>query len=277
MSGNVHPNPGPIFPSCVRWKCDLVGQVSAMLQLFQMGPSKVLTTFPLQIQSSWSCLHVVSPLGPFDTYTSTVQSNPSSANAALPPHPRLQTSYSRSAHFVSSPSAPLPLSLGCPFSPHCCVPTRNNVTLSLDSSEIYTSTVQSSPSSTNAELPPHPRLQTSYPRSAHSVSSPSSPLPSSLAPGCPSTPPVSSPPLTLSGFSNGMLEVFESEALNYFTFSCPTLSTLSASRNPILTHLPCSTFLVSLLRVLIAPIIVLALSPEATHVSGDVIILVRRG
>ena len=38
---------------CVRWKCDLAGQVSAMLHLLQMGPFKVLTTFPLQIQSSW--------------------------------------------------------------------------------------------------------------------------------------------------------------------------------------------------------------------------------
>ena len=36
----------------VRWKCDLAGQVSAMLHLLQMGPSTVLTTFSLQIQSS---------------------------------------------------------------------------------------------------------------------------------------------------------------------------------------------------------------------------------
>ena len=49
-----------------------------------------------------------------------------------------------------------------------------------------------------------------------------------------------------------MLEVFEPRALNYFTFSRPILSTLSASRNPILTHLPLSRFLDSLLCVLIA-------------------------
>ena len=60
------------------------------------------------------------------------------------------------------------------------------------------------------------------------------------------------PPLTLSGFCNGMLEVFEAGALNYFTFSRPILSTLSASRNPILTHLPLSGFLDFLLCVLIA-------------------------
>ena len=32
---------------CVRWKRDLAGQVSAMLHLIQMGPSKVLITFPV--------------------------------------------------------------------------------------------------------------------------------------------------------------------------------------------------------------------------------------
>ena len=78
--------------------------------------------------------------------------------------------------------------------------------------------------------------------------------PPSLAPGRPSTPPASSPPpLTLSGFINGTLKVFEPGALNYFTFSRPIQSTLSAFRNPILTHLPLSKFLDSLLCILIAP------------------------
>ena len=49
-----------------------------------------------------------------------------------------------------------------------------------------------------------------------------------------------------------MLEVFKPEALNYFTFSHPILLTLSVSRNPILTPLSLSGFLVSLLCVLIA-------------------------
>ena len=57
-----------------------------------------------------------------------------------------------------------------------------------------------------------------------------------------------------------MLEVFEPGALNYFTFFCPTLLTLSVSRNPTLTHLPLSRFLDSLLCVLIAPTPVLAFS-----------------
>ena len=60
-------------------------------------------------------------------------------------------------------------------------------------------------------------------------------------------------PLTLSGFSNGMLEVFEPGRMNYFTFFSPILLTLSASRNPILAHLPLFGFLDSLLCVLIAP------------------------
>ena len=67
-------------------------------------------------------------------------------------------------------------------------------------------------------------------------------------------------PLTLSGFFNGMLEVFEPGALNYFTFFHPILSTLSAFRNPILTHLPLSRFLDSLFCVLIAPTPSLAFS-----------------
>ena len=60
-------------------------------------------------------------------------------------------------------------------------------------------------------------------------------------------------PLTLSGFFNGMLEAFEPGALNYFTFCCPILLTLSTFKNPILTLLPLSGFLGSLLCVLIAP------------------------
>ena len=80
-------------------------------------------------------------------------------------------------------------------------------------------------------------------------------VPCSWPPFC-----TSSPPLTLSGFFNGMLEVFEPGALNYFTFSHPILLTLSVSRNPILTHLPFSGFLDSLLCVLIVTTPGLAIS-----------------
>ena len=171
-----------------------------MLHLLQMGPSKVLTTFPLQIQISWQ----------------------------------------------------LSLLELRPYSCHCdfLFGLRRPVYL----------TVQSGLLSANAALPPHPRLQTSYPPFAHFISCPSAPSPPSLASGSPSTPPASSPPLTLSGFFNGMLEVFEPVALNYFTFSRPILLTLSVSRNPISTHLPLSGFLDILLCILIAPTLSLAFS-----------------
>ena len=149
--------------------------------------------------------------------------------------------------------------LGSSHSWSCSPPYRNTVTPSSDSSDMYSSTVQSGPSSANVALPPHPRLQTSYPPSAHFVTSPSAPHPHPLllAVLLRLLPPL---PLTLSGFSNGRLDVFEPGALNYFTFFCPILSTLSVSRNPILTHLPLSGFLDSLLCVLIAPTPALAFS-----------------
>ena len=150
-----------------------------MLHLLQIGPTEVLTTFPLQIQTS------------------------------------------------------------CQLSLLKLLPCRNTVTPSSDSSDVYSTTIQSDRPSTVAALSPHPRLQTSYPPSAHFKS--------------PSSASCLLSPLTLSGFFNVMLEVFEPGALNYFPFSRPTLSTLSASRNPILTHLSLFRFLDSLLCVLIAP------------------------
>ena len=86
------------------------------------------------------------------------------------------------------------------------------------------------------------------------------PPPPSHDPGCPSTPPASSVLPTLLGFFNGMLKVSALGALNYFTFFRPILLTLSVFRNPILTHLPLSGFLDSLLCVLIAPTLGLAFS-----------------
>ena len=70
--------------------------------------------------------------------------------------------------------------------------------------------------SANAALPPHPRLQTFYPPSAHFVSSPSAPLRPPHALGCFSTPPASSSPLTPLGFLNGMLRVSVPGALNLY-------------------------------------------------------------
>ena len=66
--------------------------------------------------------------------------------------------------------------------------------------------------------------------------------------------------LTLSGFFNGMLGVSVPGVLNYFTFSYPIQSTLSASRNPISTPLPLFGFLDFLLCILITLIPGLAFS-----------------
>ena len=186
-----------------------------MLHLLQMGPSKVLTTFPLQIQNS-SQLSLLE----------------------LPP---------------------------------CCVSTRNTVTLSSDSSGMYTSTVQSSPASANAALSPHPRLQTSYPPSA--VSSPSAPYPPSLAPGYPSMPPASS--LRVVQWNAGGLRARSTELLHFLSshpvdliyiqesnlnssssFRFPGFSALHSDR----THSRSGI-----------------LSPDAMYASSGVIIFVRQG
>ena len=84
--------------------------------------------------------------------------------------------------------------------------------------------------------------------------------------------------LTLSGFFNGMLGVFEPGTLNYFTFFRPVLSTLSASRNPILTHL--SSFRIpgfSALRSDRTHSRSGILSPDGMHTSGGVITFVMQG
>ena len=181
-----------------------------MLHRLQMGPSKVLTTFPPQIQSSWQLTL-------------------------------------------------LELS-----------PSHNTVTTSSDSSDMYTSTVQSG--YPLLMLHSRPTL-VSKPLISH--------LPILyLLHHCPCSWPslyASCLPLTSSGFFNGMLEVFKPGALNYFIFSRPILSTLSASRNPILTHLPLSGFLDSLLCVLIAPTPGLAFSRDVTHARSDVVIFIRQG
>ena len=193
ISGNVHPNPGPIFPCSV-----CTGNVTWQGKSVQCCAC-----------SKWVHLRC--------------------SQLSLSQFRALGSSHSWS-----------------------CPPCRLTVTPSSDSSNMYTSTVQSSPASANAALSPHPRLQTSYPPSAHSISSPSPPttFPCSWLSVCAS---FLHCPLTLSGFFNGMLEVFEPGALSYSTFFRPVLSTSSAFRNPILTPLPLSGFLGSLLCALIAP------------------------
>ena len=135
MSGNVHPNPGPIFPCSV-----CAGNVT------WRGKSVLCCTC-----SKWVHLRC--------------------SQLSLSKFRALGSSHSWS-----------------------CLPCRNTVTPSSDSSNTYTSTVLSAPPSTDAALSCHPRLQTSNPPSAHSISPSSAPSPPSLAPGHFSMPPASSPP-----------------------------------------------------------------------------------
>ena len=136
MSGNVHPNPGPIFPCSV-----CAGNVTWRGKSVQCCAC-----------SKWVRLRC--------------------SHLSLSQFRALGSSHSWS-----------------------CFPCRNTVTAFSDSSDTYTSTVQSGPPpSTDAALMRHPRLQTSYPPSAHSISPSSAPSPPSFAPGCPSTPPASSTP-----------------------------------------------------------------------------------
>ena len=140
----------------------------------------------------------------------------------------------------------------------CYVPAfsgDNTVTSSSDSSSFILPLFNLShlAPSANAALPPHHRLQTSYPSSAYFASSPSalSLTPHSL--GCLSSPPDSFFLLTPSGFFNGTMEVLEPGALNFYTFFRFIPLTLFISRNLTLIHLPLCGSLDSLLCDLIAP------------------------
>ena len=74
-----------------------------------------------------------------------------------------------------------------------------------------------------------------------------------------------------------MLGVFESRALNCYTFFHSIPLILYVSKNLVLTHLPLSESLDSLLCDLIAPTPGLAFSLVVTHASGSIIIFVRQG
>ena len=100
MSSNVHLNPGPIFPgfACagnVTWRGKSVQCCTCSkwvhLRCSQLFLSKFRT---LDSSHTWSCPRCVPTrntvtLSSPDTYTSTVQSSPSSPNAALQLHSRL--------------------------------------------------------------------------------------------------------------------------------------------------------------------------------------------
>ena len=99
-------------------------------------------------------------------------------------------------------------------------PCQITLTLSSDSSDMYTSTVQSSPASPNAALSPHSRLQTSYHLSSYCISSLSAPPLRSLAPSCPSAPPAPLPPdsLRILQWNAGGLRARSHELLHFLSF-----------------------------------------------------------
>ena len=117
MSGNVHPNPGPIFPCSVcagnvTWRGKSVQCCACSKRVHLRCSQLSLSNFrALGSSHSWSCPPCHNTVTPpsSGTYTSTVESGPPSANAALLPHPHLQTSYTPSAHLISpSPALPPP-------------------------------------------------------------------------------------------------------------------------------------------------------------------------
>ena len=219
MSGNVHPNPGPIFPCSV-----CAGNVT------WRGKSVQCCTC-----SKWVHLRC--------------------SQLSLFKFRALGSSHSWS-----------------------CPPCRNTVTPSSDFSDTYTSTVQSSPPSTDAALSHHPRLQTSYPPSAHSISPSSAPSPPSLAPGYFSTPPASSPPsdsLRVLQWNAGGLRARSTELLHFLSshpvdLICIQESNLNSSSS---FRIPGFSALRSDRTHSRSGI----LTPDTTHASGGVIIFVRQG
>ena len=158
-----------------------------------------------------------------------------------------------------------------------CLPCRNTVTPSSDSSDTYTSTVQSGPLSTDAALSRYPRLQISYPPSAHSTSSSSAPSPPSLAPGHFSTPPASLPPdsLRVLQWNAGGPRARSTELLHYLSSHPVDLICIQESNLN-----SCSFFRIpgfSALRSDRTHSRSGILSPDTTHASGGVVIFVRQG
>ena len=123
----------------------------------------------------------------------------------------------------------------------------------------------------------HPRLQTSYPPSAHSISPSSASSPLSLAPGRPSMPPASSLPpdsLRVLQWNAGGLHAKSTELVHFLSshpvdLICIQESNLNSSssfRIPGFSAL-CSDRTHSRSGIL---------SPDATHASGGVVIFVRQ-
>ena len=146
-----------------------------------------------------------------------------------------------------------------------------------DSSAMYTSTVQSSSLFANAALPPHQRLQTSYPLSAYSVPLPLPPYyrPLLLAVLLRLRLPLPPDSLRVLQWNAGGLRARSTELLHFLSshlvdLICNQQSNLNSSSSfRILGY--------SALRSDRTHSRSGILSPDATHASGGVIILVRQG
>ena len=129
IGANVHPNPYLVFSclmcagnvtwrgrsvqcrTCFKWvhlKCSLL-----FFSRFRTLGSTNSWSFPSSCVPASSRNPTCNSTATFSSdysslYTSTAQSGPPSANAALPPYPRFQTYYPFFVHFVSSPYAPSP-------------------------------------------------------------------------------------------------------------------------------------------------------------------------
>ena len=182
-----------------------------------MGPSKVLTTFPLQ--------ELLAAL--------TLGAAPSAVTLWLLP----------------------------PRTPPTCIPPLYNLA-----------------PSTDAALSRHPRLQTFYPPSAHSIFSPSAPSPPSLAPGFSSAPPASTPPpdslrvlqlnaVGLRARSTELLYFLSSHPVDLICIQESNLNFSSSFRIPGFSALrsDCTHSRSGIL------------SSDTTHASGGVVIFVRQG
>ena len=134
------------------------------------------------------------------------------------------------------------------------------------------------PPSTDAALTPHPRLQTSYPPSAHSISSSSAPSPPSFAPGRPSTPPASSPPhdsLRVLQWNAGGLQARSTELLHFLSSHLVDLICIQESNLNSSSSFQIPGF--SALRSDRTHSRSGILSYDTTHAGGGVVIFVRQG
>ena len=142
---------------------------------------------------------------------------------------------------------------------------------------MYTSTVQSSPASANAALSPHPRLQTSYSPSAHSISSPFARPPPTLAPGFPSAPPASPPPdfLRVLQWNAGGLRARSTELLHFLSSHLVDLICIQESN--LNSSSSCRIPGFSAMRSDCTHSRSGILSSDTTHASSGVVIFVRQG